>query len=81
MALIFAALIILKYEEQFKFSLFDWIFEIIIGCLIIVTFLFQLENLALQNKPYDYPWWLFISALSAGIIWFMYRINIFIKKS
>jgi hypothetical protein len=81
MALIFAAVIILKHEEQFKFSVFDWVFEIIIGCLIILSFLFQIENLTLQNKPSDYPWWLFISALSTGMIWFIYRTNIIIKKS
>lgn len=79
--LIIAAIIILKMDNQFKFNLSDWLIEIFAGIIIIASFLFQLEIIELNKTPTYFPWWLFGTGLSAGFIWFIYRVNQFKKKN
>jgi len=79
-SLIIAALIILKMENRFNFTLFDWLIEIFAGIIIIVSFLFQLEIVQLNKTPANYPWWLFGFGWIFGFGWFIYRV-IHFKRS
>jgi hypothetical protein len=73
-ALIFAALCILKYNNL-QLNRIDWFFEIFAGFLIIISFLFQLDRLNRFESPGNYPWWLFTIALASGLAVFIRRLR------
>jgi hypothetical protein len=76
LALLLTALLILWRENRnqpFHFSRMDWLAEIFLGLVIIVSFLLQLDRVAANQVPADYPWWLFLAALFVGLALFFYR--------
>jgi len=83
LALISAAVIILRLRAGNMLLVWtkaDWLVEILCGLLIIFSFLFQLEALAKQQSPQDYPWWLFLPTLLFGFGWFLFRVRKTVKS-
>lgn len=72
--LIFAAILILYYPQRFDTKILkrnEWIGELICAAFIMLTFF---SNTSLVNEggiPGYYQWWVFLSAMVAGLIIFL----------
>ncbi len=74
MGLIFAAVLILYYPQRFGTKILkkkEWLGEIICAALILLTFIWQSRFIVEGGIPIYYQWWLFIIAMSGGLIIFL----------
>ena len=76
-ALICAGYLILRFEIQnrpIRLTWVDWIWEIISGFIIILSFLTQMKDQMTIVIPEYYPWWLFLIGYFLGIFIFARRV-------
>ncbi|MHC4846601.1 MAG: hypothetical protein ACYTCU_10635 [Planctomycetota bacterium] len=75
-ALIGAAVAILAEPDERRHEVLrpiDWVIETVAGLVIIWSFLWNQSVIAAGAVPTDYPWWLFLIGLGAGVGWFAWR--------
>lgn len=72
--LIFAALLILFYPRRFGTGILkkgEWIGEFICAAIIMITFFWNTSLVVKGGTPGYYQWWLFLSAIGAGLFIFL----------
>ncbi len=71
-ALVAASLLLLSLppDTPSPLALHDWLVEIGAGSLILLSFLWNAEEVAVGGSPGAYPWWLFGLGYAGGILWF-----------
>jgi hypothetical protein len=78
-SLVVAGYLILRYEaltDPIRLNLTDWIFEIVSGIIIILSFLIPNDFRSTIGVPENYPWWLFLVGLVFGWAVFIRRLLI-----
>lgn len=73
-ALIFAAILILYFPSSFGKKILkkgEWIAEFLCAALVMLTFFWNTSSVLKGGSPVHYQWWLFLPAVSMGLIIFL----------
>ncbi|MGD9900316.1 MAG: hypothetical protein AB7T22_14425 [Calditrichaceae bacterium] len=74
MGFIFSSILILRYPDRFLPNILSrkgWFVEISSAFIIIWSFLWETGSVLGGNTPAGFPWWLFLTGMTLGLVVFM----------